>query len=130
MHFYGLLRGSPLSALFRRSQIFALPSDREAYSLACLEALGHGVPVLATSQGGLGEMITNGEQGYLIDPDDTEAWAARLVELATDRARLGEMSRAALARYREHATWAEVAASVEPFLNALQLPDSRTSTST
>ena len=72
--------------------------------------------MLATSDGGLGEMITDGEQGFLIDPDDTEAWAARLHELATDRARLREMSLAALARYRTHATWAEVAKRVETFL--------------
>jgi len=119
VRFHGLLRGSSLSALFRRSQILALPSDREAYSLACLEALGHGLPVLATSRGGLAEMITDGEQGYLIDPDDGESWAARLRELATDRERLRHMSRAALARYRAHGTWAEVAARVEAFLTEL-----------
>jgi len=124
VHFHGLLRGNSLHALFRRSQIFALPSDREAYSLACLEALGHGLPVLATSQGGLGEMITDGEQGFLIDPADEESWAARLRELATSRERLHEMSRAALARYRAHETWGEVAASVETFLS-----DSLSSTS-
>ena len=48
--------------MFRRSQVFALPSDREAYSLACLEALGFGLPVLATSCGGLSEMITDGRK--------------------------------------------------------------------
>jgi glycosyltransferase involved in cell wall biosynthesis len=129
VQFHGLLRGAALHALFRRSQTFALPSEREAYSLACLEALGYGLPVLATSKGGLGEMIAHGGQGFLIDPADTEAMAARLVELATDRGRLREMSLAALARYRAHGTWAEVAASVEDFLTALQTPRSLSSTS-
>ena len=119
VRFHGLLRGAALHALFRRSQIFALPSDREAYSLACLEALGYGLPVLATSEGGLGEMIGDGEQGCLIGPADEETWAARLRGLATERERLREMSLAALARYREHGTWAEVATSVEEFLTAL-----------
>ena len=127
VRFHGLLRGDSLHALFRRSQIFALPSDREAYSLACLEALGYGLPVLATSEGGLAEMITGGEQGWLIDPADEDSWVARLRELATNRERLREMSRAALARYRTHASWSEVAASVEGFLTAL--PDSLSSTS-
>ncbi len=121
VHFHGQLRGGPLHALFRGSQLFALPSDREAYSLACLEALGHALPVLATDKGGLGEMITSGEQGFLIDPADTHEWAAHLAELATDRARLSEMSVAALSRYSAHATWSEVAVSVEGFLAALSV---------
>lgn len=119
IHFHGLLRGGALHALFRRSQIFALPSDREAYSLACLEALGYGLPVLATSNGGLAEMITDGVQGYLIDPADTEAWASHLTEL-TNRTPLREMSLHALARYRAHSTWIEVAKSVDAFLTSLR----------
>jgi glycosyltransferase involved in cell wall biosynthesis len=115
------LRGAALDALFRRSQVFALPSDREAYSLACLEALGYGLPALATSRGGLTEMITDGEQGYLIDPTDTGAWAAGLRALATDRERARAMSLAALARYRAHETWGEVAASVDAFLTTTSI---------
>ena len=72
-------------------------------------------------------MITDGEQGFLIDPADAGAWVAGLVELATNRGRLREMSLAALARYRAHATWSEVAASVEDFLTTL--PPSLSSTS-
>lgn len=116
VNLHGELRGPALEALFRRNQIFALPSDREAYSLACLEALGHGLPVLATSQGGLTEMIADGQHGFLIDPADTDTWAARLRELATNRARLREMSLAARARHAAHATWSDVAGTVEAFL--------------
>ncbi len=115
---HGELRGPELQDIFRRSQVFALPSDREAYSLACLEALGYGLPVLATSSGGLGEMITDGVEGFLITPTDTAAWAERLTALAADRARLRGMARAALARYRGHATWMEVAGNVQEFLRA------------
>jgi glycosyltransferase involved in cell wall biosynthesis len=115
---HGELRGPALRDLFRRSQVFALPSDREAYSLACLEALGYGLPVLATSSGGLAEMITDGVEGFLIDPTATAAWAERLTALGADRTRLRGMAGAALARYREHATWEEVAARVQEFLRA------------
>src|SRR6185295_5220463 len=107
---HGLLRGDALAALYRRSHVLALPSDREAYSLSCLEALGYGLPVLATSAGGLGEMITPGREGALLDPHDTPAWTAALARLSADRAALAMQGRAALARYRKHATWREVAA--------------------
>lgn len=119
LRFHGLLRGAALQSVFRRSQIFALPSDREAYSLACLEALGYGLPVLATANGGLAEMITDNVQGFLTAPADTDALASRLTELA-NRTQLRAMSLAALARYRTHDTWAEVAKSVDSFLTTLR----------
>jgi glycosyltransferase involved in cell wall biosynthesis len=117
---HGQLRGAALHALCRQSHVMALPSDREAYSLACLEALGFGLPVLATAAGGLGEMLTHGREGALLDPDDGDAWTDALDRLASDRGALAVMGRAALARYRAHATWREVALSVQQFLETLR----------
>jgi glycosyltransferase involved in cell wall biosynthesis len=117
---HGELAGRALHDVFRRSHVLALPSDREAYSLACLEALGFGLPVLATSVGGLGELVTDGCEGFLLEPRDVTAWARMLRHLATDRGALAAAGCAALARYRAHRTWREVAISVEEFLRAVR----------
>jgi glycosyltransferase involved in cell wall biosynthesis len=117
---HGQLRGAALHALCRQSHVMALPSDREAYSLACLEALGFGLPVLATSAGGLGEMITHEREGALLPPEDGDAWTGALERLASDRGALASMGRAALARYQAHETWQEVALSVQRFLEGLR----------
>jgi glycosyltransferase involved in cell wall biosynthesis len=122
---HGARVGADLQALFRRSQVLALPSDREAYSLSCLEALGFGLPVLATSWGGLGEMIKHGREGFLLDPHDPDAWARTLAALAADREALGTMAKAALARYRAHATWREAAAAAAAFIEE-RSPSGRT----
>jgi glycosyltransferase involved in cell wall biosynthesis len=119
---HGGRAGADLQALFRGSQVLALPSDREAYSLSCLEALGFGLPVLATSWGGLGEMIQHGREGFLLDPHDPDAWARTLAALAADREALGSMARAALARYRAHATWREAAAAAAAFIEERSPP--------
>jgi glycosyltransferase involved in cell wall biosynthesis len=113
---HGARAGAELSALFRQSHVLALPSDREAYPLSCLEALGFGLPVLASSSGGTGEMFDHGREGFLIDPHDSEAWAATLRALAEDRGALRAMSGAALARYRAHATWREAADAAVDFI--------------
>ena len=118
VRFHGQRSGAELQAFFERAQLFALPSDREAYSLACLEALGFGLPILATSSGGLGEMVTSGKDGLLLDPHDAIAWAQALRRLGGDRDALAVMARAALARYRAHATWREAAAAVVRFIVA------------
>jgi glycosyltransferase involved in cell wall biosynthesis len=113
---HGERTGAALAQLFRRGQLLVLPSDREAYSLACLEALGYGLPVVATSRGGLGELVAQGREGLLLDPADTAAWAAELVRLAGDRGALAALAEAAVARYRAHATWREAAAAVAAFI--------------
>jgi glycosyltransferase involved in cell wall biosynthesis len=118
VRFHGQRAGVELQAFFERSQVFALPSDREAYSLACLEALGFGLPVIATSSGGLDEMVTSGQEGLLLEPDDTAAWAQALRRLGTERNALAVMAEAALARYRAHSTWREAAAAVVAFISA------------
>jgi glycosyltransferase involved in cell wall biosynthesis len=109
---HGTLRGPALAAVFRRCHALALPSDREAYSLSCLEALGFGLPVLATSEGGLGEMLTDGRDGFLLAPGDTAGWSSAIARLSGDRARLAAMGRAALARYLAHGTWRDTALTV------------------
>jgi glycosyltransferase involved in cell wall biosynthesis len=118
VRFHGQRAGAELQTFFERSQVFALPSDREAYSLACLEALGFGLPVISTSSGGLDEMVTSGEEGLLLDPHDIATWAQALRRLGKQRDTLAVMAQAALARYRAHATWREAAADVVAFIDA------------
>jgi glycosyltransferase involved in cell wall biosynthesis len=122
---HGERSGAELWSLFRRSHVLALPSDREAYPLSCLEALGFGLPVLASSSGGTGEMFHHGREGFLLDPHDPEAWARALRGLGEDRGALRAMAGAAVARYRAHSTWHEAAAAATAFI-AAQAPSAAT----
>lgn len=118
VRWHGQLQGDALWALYRSSHLFVLPSDREAYSLACLEALGFGLPVLVTNRGGMGEMIA-GEEGLTLPPDRPEAWTTAIARMMVDRPRLKVMSAAARARFDDHGTWRQTAAAVERFLRAV-----------
>jgi glycosyltransferase involved in cell wall biosynthesis len=72
--------------------VFVSSSRSEAFPLATLEAMAMGVPVVATTVGGLPEQIDHLENGVLVRPDDPEAIAAWLVRLRDDaelRQRLG-----------------------------------------
>jgi glycosyltransferase involved in cell wall biosynthesis len=113
---HGERSGAALWSLFRQSHVLALPSDREAYPLSCLEALGFGLPVLAPSSGGAGEMFKHGREGFLLDPHDVDAWARALRTLAEDRGALRAMAGAAVARWRAHSTWREAAATAAEFI--------------
>lgn len=78
------------------ADLFVLPSATEGLSNSLLEALSTGLPVLATSVGGTPDVITHGENGYLIPPDDLSALKTGLTVLLGDpdlRAQLGTQGR-------------------------------------
>jgi glycosyltransferase involved in cell wall biosynthesis len=113
VRFHGLLRGDALWALYERAHVLALPSDREAYPLAVVEALGFGLPVIVTDRGGTREALGEGPQGQCLPPDDVAAWTAALAAFAADRDKLARAGQAALARYTRLGTWDSAASHVE-----------------
>lgn len=97
--------GGPERAL-PRIDIFVLSSASETFPLAVMEALAAGRAVVATSVGGLPEMIDSGRTGLLVPPKDVSALAQALSTLLSDgalRQRLGSAG-SAEARRRFSAT--------------------------
>jgi N-acetyl-alpha-D-glucosaminyl L-malate synthase BshA len=70
------------------ADLFLLPSETESFGLAALEALSCEVPVIATSVGGLPEVVRHGENGYLFPVGDVDAMAAAAIDLLEDESRL------------------------------------------
>jgi len=85
------------------SDIFLLPSELESFGLAALEAHACELPVIATRIGGIPEVVTDNETGYLSDIGDTEKMSADTLRLLNDeelRRTFGERGRAlAIERY-------------------------------
>lgn len=64
--------------------LFLLPSNAESFGMAALEAMTSEVPVVATSAGGLPEVVDDGETGYLLPVGDVEGMAERSIEILSD----------------------------------------------
>jgi glycosyltransferase involved in cell wall biosynthesis len=76
--------------------IFALSSEFEGLSIAVIEALALGKPVVVTKVGGLPEVVRDGVEGFVVPPGDHRALAERIVQLLRDptlRARMGAAGR-------------------------------------
>ena len=73
--------------------LFVLPSLWEGFSLALLEALAMGTPVIATAVGGAAEVIRSGHDGLLIPPAEESSLAAAVREAILDPRKYGEMGR-------------------------------------
>ena len=81
--FAGWLDRTRMRALYARSQAFFLPSTKEAFGIAGLEARACGLPVIARSGTGMTEYLKDGEDGFLADSDD--AMARALAQIAVQR---------------------------------------------
>jgi glycosyltransferase involved in cell wall biosynthesis len=115
----GVVPNDEMSALLAKSHVLVVPSYYEAFAIAYLEAMGFGLPVIASAAGGARELITDGLEGYLIQPGDTSTLARRLQEMTEDRGRLLQMSVAAYNRISTHPTWAESLGRIREFLQTL-----------
>lgn len=77
------------------ADVFLLPSAYESFGLGALEAMACGVPVLAAEVGGLAEVVTPGEDGWLCCPGDIECMAGRALQVLTHEDRRRAMGEAA-----------------------------------
>jgi len=78
--------------------VFVFPSLFEGMALVIPEAMSEGLPVIATPNSGASMVVSDRQDGFIVPIRDSEAIVSCVVELARDRDRLVEMSRAALAK--------------------------------
>jgi starch synthase len=113
--------------------VFVCPSIYEPFGLVNVEAMACGTPVVASAVGGIPEIVTEGETGYLVpftpgadafgSPADPSAFAAELADringLLGDPERARTMGRAARARVEAHFAWPAIAAETAALYRAL-----------
>jgi glycosyltransferase involved in cell wall biosynthesis len=82
-----VLRGfvEDLTGFYQGLDIYLNTSLHEGIPMSVLEAMSHGIPVIAPNVGGLKEMIKDGNEGYLVDGRDPKAFARKCLRLYGDR---------------------------------------------
>lgn len=124
-------RREDIPQMLAACDVFALPSLYEGSSLAVLEAMAAGIPIVSSAIGGTEELIEDGQSGLLVPPGDAKALAAALLRLVGDadlRQNLGAKARERVDDGLEREQNAErVIASYEEILGTTLagLPESR-----
>jgi glycosyltransferase involved in cell wall biosynthesis len=94
VHFTGEL--ADVSSALQAADLLVLNSLDEPFGLVLIEAMSSGTPVVATRVGGVPEIVTDEENGWLIDKGDTAALALRMLKLSRDRGALAQVAQRAL----------------------------------
>jgi glycosyltransferase involved in cell wall biosynthesis len=118
LEWVGWLDPAAKDALLRSAEVFLMPSRSEGLPMALLEAMAHGMTVLASAAGGIPEVVDSGVDGCLVPSEDPEALADALCEIATDAA-LRERLAAAARQRVEKLDAVEVAGRLEALYASL-----------
>jgi glycosyltransferase involved in cell wall biosynthesis len=98
VRFIGYLPDEEYERLYRLADVYFITSPVELQSIATLEAMASGLPIVAVDAGALPELVEDGRNGYLVRAGDWAAAADRITGLLADadlRARMGATSRTA-----------------------------------
>jgi len=112
IRYVGTVPYDHLEKSYQYADIFVLTSLSEGMPVVVLEAMGCGLPVLASDVGGNNEIVREGENGFLIDGDNIEKLASDLAQLINDpelRQRLGKKSRDISLQY----DWSQIMATYD-----------------
>jgi glycosyltransferase involved in cell wall biosynthesis len=102
VEFHGFVPLEKLPDFYRRAHVFCLPAEYESFGQVYIEAMACGCPVIASNSGGGAEIVTDGQSGLLVAPNDVQA-TARAIDCMLGDAELRERASAAgLKRVREY----------------------------
>jgi glycosyltransferase involved in cell wall biosynthesis len=79
--FCGWVGQAELSAAYERATVFAMPSSKEGFGIVYLEAWQRGLPVICSKAGASSEVVTDGVDGFVVDPADISMICDRLQTL-------------------------------------------------
>ena len=109
VHIVGYVPDELIVSHYQQEELFALPSLFEPFGMTALEAMACGRPVVASKFGGIRNVITSGENGLLVDPQNAEEFAGAMIKLLEERDFSDRMAEAGRQTIQEQYSWEAIA---------------------
>ena len=116
----GSVPNAQLRQHYSQASVFVLPSVEEGLAMVLGEAMACGCPVIASTNTGASELITDGKEGFIVPIRSPEVIADRLQQLADQPALRERMGQAALARVQQLGGWDSYGDAWEAALNRIR----------
>jgi glycosyltransferase involved in cell wall biosynthesis len=101
-HFIGRVIGDDLSQIYRTGTVFVITSKTETQSIVLMEAMASGLPAIAVNAGAVTELVKDGENGFIFEPDDTAGIASGINTIISNKELREKMSKNALKMITKH----------------------------
>jgi glycogen(starch) synthase len=121
--FVGHLPDRSLVALLAAADVVVLPSRYEPFGIVALEAAAAGAPLVASTAGGLAELVVDGVTGLSVTPGDVNGIAAAIREVLTDPTAAARRARAAKARLGTEFGWQGIAEQTAEVYRSAEVRD-------
>lgn len=105
VRFAGFVPHDDIYDFIRQHHIMVMPSRREGFGVAALEAMACARPVIASDVGGIPELVDHGRNGILVEPDNVDALARAIVELVSGPDLMSRMGQAGYEVVKERYDW-------------------------
>jgi len=93
--FSGFLKGNDLSKWYASADLFVFPSTTETFGNVILEAFASGLPAIVANKGGVVDLVTSGQDGYVAKANSPRDFAAKIGRLLKNREKMEQMARGA-----------------------------------
>ncbi|MFA4646420.1 glycosyltransferase family 4 protein [Pyrococcus kukulkanii] len=114
VRFLGYVPGEILPKLYASADVFVLPSiTSEAFGIVILEAMASGVPVVATTVGGIPEVVRESESGILVPPGDEVALKRAIIKILSDKNLANKLGKAGRKAVEKEYSWKVVVEKIE-----------------
>ena len=101
-HFIGRVVGDDLSQIYRTGTVFVITSKTETQSIVLMEAMASGLPAIAVNAGAVTELVKDGENGFIFEPNDTAGIASGINTIISNKELREKMSKNALKMIAKH----------------------------
>jgi glycosyltransferase involved in cell wall biosynthesis len=108
----GRLPLEDLQKYYQRAVVFCLPTHLEPFGVVFIEAMSYSLPIVATQIGAIPDFVSQGENGYMVDPGDVDGLAKRLIEIIDNPNLIREFGMRSLQLVAERYNWESVGAKI------------------
>lgn len=113
----GWLPPEKVKAHFEQASVFCLPTRIEPFGVVFLEAMAHQLPVIATSIGAIPDFVLDGENGFLVQPDNIDQLADRIIMLLDSPELCKKMGQSGHRLFWERYNWPDTGRRLKDYID-------------